>query len=70
VTVIPGMIDNAIKVYLFFGTEIENILGLKNRNMKNIYYSHVNQLSGIATVVFKGDEMYKKISFWLSIQWR
>jgi hypothetical protein len=63
VTVMPGLIDNAIKVYPFFGTEVENILGLKNRNMKNNYYSQVNQSSGIAAVVFKGDEMYKQNKF-------
>ncbi len=63
VIVVPGLIDNAIRVYPFFGTEVENILGLKNKNIKNNYYSHVNQSSGIAAVVFKGDEMYKQTKF-------
>ncbi len=60
VSIIPGLIDNTIKVYPFFGTEIENILGLKNRNMDNDYYSLVGQSNGIALTVFKGDEMYKQ----------
>jgi hypothetical protein len=63
VMVEPGLIDHIIKVYPFFGSEIENILGLKNRNIRNNFYSNVSQTSGIASVIFKGDEMYKQNKF-------
>lgn len=63
VTIEPGLIDGALKVYPFFGSEVENILGLKNRNMKNNFYSHMSQTSGIASFIFKGDEMYKQNKF-------
>jgi hypothetical protein len=53
VTVEPGLIDDITKVYPFFGSEIETILGLKNRNMKNNFYSIVSQTSGIASFIFK-----------------
>lgn len=63
VTVEPGKVDDAVKVYPFFGSEVENILGLKNRNITDNFYSHVNHNSGIAATIFNGDEMFKKDKF-------
>jgi hypothetical protein len=63
VTVEPGRVDDAVKVYPFFGSEVENILGLKNRNIIDNYYSHVNHNSGIAAAIFNGDEIFKKDKF-------
>jgi len=63
VTVEAGKVDGVINVYPYFGSEIENILGLKNRKLKNNHYTNVNHNSGIATAIFNGDEMYKKDKF-------
>jgi len=63
VTIEAGKVDGSVNVYPYFGSEIENILGLKNRKMNDNYYTNVNHNSGVATVVFNGDKTLKKDRF-------
>ena len=58
VTIEAGLIEKNIKIYPDFGDEIENILGLKNRSLRNSVYSV--QESAIADVVFKGGDIYRQ----------
>ncbi len=59
-TDIPGLTNDAIKVYPFFCYRSRKYIGTKNRNMKNNYHSLFKLSSRIAAVVFKGDEMYEQ----------
>jgi hypothetical protein len=59
VTVEPGKVDDLVKVYPHFGSEVENILGLKNRNITDNYYFHVNNDNGIESIILNADEMFK-----------
>ena len=63
VTVKAGKVDGVVKVYPYFGSEVENILGLKNRNQIDDYYSTVNHNSDIAAAIFNGNHMYKRDKF-------
>ena len=63
VTVEAGKIEKAIKIYPYFGTEIEDILGLRDRDIKRTYYNHISNESGIAEYVFKGDDIYRQDKF-------
>ena len=63
VKVEPGRIEKTIKVYPNLGDELENMLGLKNRNMNSMVYNHSQHQSGIAEYIFKGTDIYRKNVF-------
>ena len=59
----PGIVNDAIRLYPNLGNEIENILGLKNRLLSTMVYSHQKHENAIAEHVFKGDDIYRKDVF-------
>ena len=56
VTVKAGKIEQTIKVYPNLGEELENILGLKNRNLKNDIYS--TNITSNEDFLFKDYEIF------------
>ena len=61
ITLQAGKTEGGIKVYPDLGDEIENILGLKNRNLKNDVYSL--GYSSIHEFVFGGTNTYREEKF-------
>ncbi len=60
VTLECGKIDKTIKVFPNLGDEVENILGLRNRNLNNLLYSHDKHVSGLAEYIFRGGDIFRE----------